>query len=183
MFIIPVTDELSLRLLMKKDAERLFELVNQSRVYLGEWLPWVEHVSKVEDYHLTISRWLQSFAQGEELNMGIDYQGQLVGVCGFHYFDRLNKKTSIGYWIGFAYQGRGIMTVIVRKMVELAFQEFAMNRVEIRCGVNNHRSRAIPKKLGFAEEGTMKEVERVGDRYVDHVVYGMTKQEWKKNKY
>jgi hypothetical protein len=43
-------------------------------------------------------------------------------------------------------------------------------RVEIRAAPANARSRAIPERLGFTQEGTLRQVERGGDRYLDNVV-------------
>jgi L-amino acid N-acyltransferase YncA len=43
-------------------------------------------------------------------------------------------------------------------------------RVEIRAAPANARSRAIPERPGFTQEGTLRQVERVGDRYLDNVV-------------
>jgi ribosomal-protein-serine acetyltransferase len=50
--------------------------------------------------------------------------------------------------------------------------------VEIRCGVDNARSRAIPERLGFREEGELLEAERVGDRWVDLSLYAMLAADW-----
>jgi hypothetical protein len=52
-------------------------------------------------------------------------------------------------------------------------------RVEIRAAPENARSRAIPERLGFTQEGTLRQVERVGDRYLDNVVYAMLAEHWK----
>jgi hypothetical protein len=52
-------------------------------------------------------------------------------------------------------------------------------RVEIRAAPENARSRAIPERLGFTQEGTLRQVERVGDRYLDNVVYAMLAEDWK----
>ena len=53
-----------------------------------------------------------------------------------------------------------------------------LNRVEIRAAPENRRSRAIPERLGFQREGVLRETERVGDRYLDEVVYGMIASDW-----
>ena len=50
--------------------------------------------------------------------------------------------------------------------------------MEIRAATDNRRSRAIPERLGFREEGVEREVERIGTRYNDLVVYGLLAPEW-----
>ena len=53
-----------------------------------------------------------------------------------------------------------------------------MNRVEIKSGEANVKSRAIAKRFGFKHEGNLREAEWVNDRYVDHAVYSMLKHDW-----
>jgi hypothetical protein len=53
-----------------------------------------------------------------------------------------------------------------------------LHRVEIRAAVDNTCSYAIPGRLGFTHEGVAREAERIGDRYVDQVVYSTLADEW-----
>ena len=70
------------------------------------------------------------------------------------------------------------MTLAVRALVDHAFGAWELNRVEIAAAVENARSRAVARRLGFTEEGRRRQVERVGDRYLDHVVHSMLASEW-----
>jgi ribosomal-protein-serine acetyltransferase len=51
--------------------------------------------------------------------------------------------------------------------------------VEIQCGEDNHKSRAIPERLGFQQEGIIRDGEFLYDHFHDVVVYGLLKKEWK----
>ena len=70
------------------------------------------------------------------------------------------------------------MTRAVRTLVDHAFGVWDLHRVEIQAAVNNHRSRAIPERLGFREEGVLREAERIGDRWNDLAVYAILAPEW-----
>jgi ribosomal-protein-serine acetyltransferase len=63
------------------------------------------------------------------------------------------------------------MTAAVGILVDHALSVWELYRVEIRVAVESRRSRAVAKRLGFREEGTLREAELVGDRFLDQVVY------------
>ena len=71
------------------------------------------------------------------------------------------------------------MTKACRVLVGYAFRELRLNRVEIYCAVENQRSRRIPERLGFTEEGTHRQAEWVHDHFKDLVSYSMLAGEWK----
>ncbi|SFA53513.1 ribosomal-protein-serine acetyltransferase [Parageobacillus thermantarcticus] len=179
MFIHRLDDESWLKLLTAEDAEALFALIDSCRPHLRKWLPWVDWTQTAEDSKAFIAGGLQKFAAGSGFEAGIWHKGQLAGVIGIHYIDHANKKTSIGYWLGEQFQGIGLMTKACKAFVDYAFHELKLHRVEIRCAVENKKSRAIPERLGFTNEGTIREAEWLYDHFVDHVVYGMLAREWK----
>ncbi|MFD2924420.1 GNAT family N-acetyltransferase [Halobacillus naozhouensis] len=179
MFTLNVKEDLSLKLLEKKDAKELFSLVDESRDYLREWLPWVEDIKQEKDYGPVIDMWLQQFSSQEGLQAGILYKGELAGVAGFNKIDWSNRKTSIGYWLSEKYQGRGIVTTVVKALIDCAFAEYHLNRVEIECGVDNEKSRAIPERIGFRQEGIIREAEYLYDHFHDLALYSILAKEWK----
>ncbi len=103
----------------------------------------------------------------------------IVGVIGFHRLDRENRSASIGYWLAETAQGKGIVTAAARALLTHAFAVYKVNRIEVRAGTDNTRRRRVAEHLGFDQEGVLRLSERVGDRYVDHVVYSMLIDEWR----
>jgi ribosomal-protein-serine acetyltransferase len=178
MFALKINDTLELRLLEVRHAEELYQLTVNNRLHLREWLPWVDPIKSAEDTKAFIQSSLQQFANNNGWNCGISYHGKLVGVIGFHSIDWANRKTSIGYWLGAAFEGKGLMTRATRALVQHAFSELKLNRVEIRCAVGNHKSNAIPTRLGFKKEGVVGQAELLYGRYVDHAIYGMVADRW-----
>jgi ribosomal-protein-serine acetyltransferase len=178
MFARPLTPDLSLALLEPRHAEELFQLTNGNREHLREWLPWVDGVHTVDDTKVFIQTAQKQFCENGGFQTAIVLRGRVVGVIGFHRIDWMNGSTSIGYWLAKKYQGQGIMTTSCRACVNHAFAELKLNRVEIRCAVENQKSRAIPERLGFRLEGTAREAEWLYDHFVDHAIYGMLAREW-----
>lgn len=179
MFWHRVDDKVSLKLLTLEDAEAVFHLTDASRSVLRAWLPWVDGTRSVEDSRSFIRMTLQQFAQQNGFQAGVYADGALAGCIGFHAIDWANRTSSVGYWLGTPFQGQGLMTRAVRAALDIAFTEYGLNRMEIRAAVENQKSRAIPERLGFVQEGIVRDAEWLGTRYVDHVVYGMLKRDWR----
>jgi ribosomal-protein-serine acetyltransferase len=168
-----------LRLLEESDAEELSALVDANRGHLEPWLPWVPAVRGPEDTLGFIRMTRRQIADNDGLQVAIvDADGAIAGVAGFHRVDWANRATSIGYWLAADRQGRGLMTEAVRALVDQAFGAWGLHRVEISAATGNARSRAIPERLGFREEGVRRGAERHGERHLDLVVYGMLAPEW-----
>jgi ribosomal-protein-serine acetyltransferase len=105
--------------------------------------------------------------------MALVLEERMIGAAGFAGIDWIARSTSVGYWLAEEHQGQGLMTRAVRALVDHAFGELDLHRVEIQVAEGNRRSRAIPERLGFQHEGTLREAECVGGRYLDLVVYGL----------
>lgn len=171
MFSHNIDEDLELRLLEGRHAEELFKLVDQNRKYLREWLPWVDGTKSAADTREFIRKSLEKFARNDGFSAGLFFRGRLAGVIGYHGIDWSNRATAIGYWLGEAFQGRGFMTRACGALVDHAFRDLGLNRVEIRCATENQRSRAIPERVGFREEGVARQAEWLYDHFVDLVIY------------
>jgi ribosomal-protein-serine acetyltransferase len=172
-----LSDDCHLRPLEERDAGELYRLVEANRAYLAEWMPWAaEQTLEGTTAFLRATEQRQAANNGFEAALILD--GRIVGAAGFPGVDWVAGGTSIGYWLDEGHQGRGLMTAAVRALVDHAFGEWDLHRVEIQAAVDNRRSRAIPERLGFVEEGIRREAERVGDRYLDLALYGMVRPAW-----
>lgn len=180
MFVHKVDDELSLKLAGPEDAEALFDLTEGSRLYLREWLPWLDSTKTVEDTKSFIQSGRQGFSENKSMTTMVIYKGDIAGTAGFNEIDHTNKIVKIGYWLGQGFQGKGIMTRVAKSLTDYALMDLNMNRVEIRVADGNDKSAAIPERLGFTEEGRIRCAEWLYDHYVDHTIYGMLAEEWKK---
>ncbi len=99
-----------------------------------------------------------------------------------HNLDQVNRKAEIGYWIAKEFEGKGIITAACRKLITYAFEELELNRVAICAAVGNEKSRAIPERLGFLEEGRARDGLYVNGMHHDLVYYSLLKREWEGEK-
>jgi ribosomal-protein-serine acetyltransferase len=166
-----------LRLLKESDAQALHALIDANRAYLARWTPWAQEQTPVQTIDF-IRATRRQVRNNDGFQVAILDEQRIVGVVGFLGVDWVNRATSIGYWLAETGQGRGTMTQAVQSLVGHALEGWRLNRVEIRAGVENLRSRAIPERLGFEQEGTLRQAARLGDRYLDHVVYAMLACDW-----
>ena len=175
---IAVSEHLALMPLELRDADELFSLTDRNRRYLRRWLPWLDNITRPEDTRAFIRAAQAQASQNNGTQLAIRLDGQISGIVGHHQIDWRNRLTSLGYWVGEEFQGRGLVTAASRALVSHAFDHAQLNRVEIRCATGNEKSRAIPIRLGFREEGLLHDAEWLYDHFVDHIVYAMLARDW-----
>jgi ribosomal-protein-serine acetyltransferase len=178
MFEHIIDERLSLRTLHIQDADELFAVVDANRAYLRQWLPWLDANTAPEHTRAFIQSTLDQCARNEGFACAILHDGKIVGTAGYHPIKWNSHSVEIGYWLAEAYTGRGIITQCCRVLIEHAFIELKLHKVLIPVAEENHKSRAIPEQLGFKNEGVLRNAERLYDRYVNHVIYSLSFQDW-----
>ncbi|MCA1054274.1 GNAT family N-acetyltransferase [Rossellomorea aquimaris] len=182
MFKLKVSERISLGLLQPHHAEEVYSLVDANREHLNEWLGWVHNIKSEDDYRETIiPMWLKQFADNDGFNAGIVYEGKVVGMISLHFINWKTKHTSIGYYLSKQYEGKGIISMCVRALLDYAFHDLELNKVEIQCAEANTRSRKIPEHLGFKQEGIHRDAEFINGHYNDIVTYSLLRKEWQEN--
>ncbi|HUF04424.1 MAG TPA: GNAT family protein [Aridibacter sp.] len=179
MEILEADAGLEMRPVSEDNLEELCELVRRNFDHLHEWMPWAVEGYSIRHARSFILKSNRDFAAREGMNFHILEDGNLVGGAGLNFIDKANRGTEIGYWLGEDYTGRGIVTKCAKRLTDFAFDDLRMHRMNIRCASGNIKSRAIPERLGFKEEGTIRDAEWLHDRFVDLVVYGMLEREWR----
>jgi ribosomal-protein-serine acetyltransferase len=179
MSIIRVDDQINLVPLRKTSAYEIFQAIDSNRSHLREWLPFVDYTKEVTHTEQFIHSVTNSECPKKEHVYEIRKQGMLVGLVVLKEVDLINHKTEIGYWMIREAQGKGIMTACCRSLINHAFSQLEMNRIQIKTAVGNTRSSKIPQRLGFAYEGTEKHGELLNGVYVDLEVYRMLRSEWR----
>ncbi len=178
MFSYYLNANLRLELLAPRHAQELFDAVDENREYLRPWMPWIASTRTVADVEAFIAGTREQIAANSGFQTAIRAGEDIVGTIGMHKMDWQNKSTSLGYWLAQKAQGQGIITKACTAYVTHAFAELGLHRVEIRCATGNTKSRGVPKRLGFTEEGIFRQAECVDGKFVDHVVYGLLATEW-----
>ena len=175
---IQVNEETQLRLLEERHVEDYFALIERNQGYLQAWIAVEAYEGLVETLRAYVKQRLLHFANSEGYHLGIWYQDALVEILDYRPNWR-NLTVELGYWLDASLQGKGIITQACRTMLRHAFEEHQVQKVVISCAIDNPRSRAVAERLGFLQEGILRQVVRLHDRSVDRVFYGLLKDEWR----
>ncbi|TCT17194.1 ribosomal-protein-serine acetyltransferase [Natranaerovirga pectinivora] len=175
---IVVDKDIVLETLKEKDVQESFELVDRNRGYLREWLHWVDKTKSVEDRMKYINYALNKQNNNEGLDFKIKYCDTLIGSIGYDLGDF--KSAEIGYWIEKQYSGKGIVTKCCERLIEYLFKELKVHRIVIKVAEKNIKSRKIPERLGFKQEGILRDVDILHGQYHSDVIYGILENEYNK---
>ena len=173
-----VNEQIRLERIKYTHAFQVFQAIDQNREFLSPWLPFVQQTHSQEDTEAFIQSVLSDSTTKEEIYT-IWYENNFAGLIGLKDTDHLNLKAEIGYWIVEGMVGKGVVTQSVEVLVDYAFSFMKMNRIQIKCGVGNRKSAAIPKRLGFQFEGIERGGEKHFNSFIDLEVYSLLKHEWK----
>ncbi len=179
MFSIKVDVDLKLGFYTEHNAEEVFNVVKENYEHLYRWSPWLDEGYSLERAKEFAKLSVKQFANRESMPVCIIYKNEIVGGTGFNNFNWDYKIAEIGYWLAKKHNGKGIVTKCCRKLLDYAFGELKLNRIVLKCVPENRKSRAIPERLDFINEG----IERQGGfhhgEFVDFVIYSMLAEDWK----
>ncbi len=180
-----VDEELQLVLLEPHHAAAFFAVIDANREHLRPWMIWLDGTKTAQDSLAFIHKNLEDVAAERGMALALRYRGAFVGTIGAHGKKHNTKSCDIGYWLAHDIQGRGVMTRAVKAFIHLLFNDYGFQRLTIRCAPENQRSRAIPERLGFSQEGTLRRIALVpGDRpdappkLTDLVMYSLLDDEY-----
>ena len=166
-------DEIVLRAWRDNDVEIAFDAVLRNRGHLQPFMHWMTADYSIESSKRFITDAITNRGLRKNLGLGIFRTGKLIGSIGFVEFDWISRKTEIGYWIDSREEGKGIVSAATRLLIDYAFNDLEMNRIEIRCSSGNARSAAVPERLGFTKEGTLRQAEIRNGKLHDFNIYGL----------
>ncbi|MEX2275063.1 MAG: GNAT family protein [Actinomycetota bacterium] len=176
--VVAVDGSTELRAPRDEDAGPLFELIDADRERLAAWLPWVDLTREVEHELAFLQRSRLEASEGRSLALVLWHRNRPVGSMGFGRFEPLDRLGEIGYWIAASHEGRGLVTRAVAALTTYGFQTLGLHRTEILVAVDNLRSRAVPERLGFAQESVLRSRTRSSEGFHDAVLYSVLEDGW-----
>jgi ribosomal-protein-serine acetyltransferase len=173
-----LTDGIVLRPLRLSDAPAYFACARKNSERLRPWFYWVTDrmdLAETQQYLLDVQ------AQPDpprDRPYGFFDGDTFAGSIGLYGIDFVNRIARIGYWIDADYERKGLVTSGARALIDRAFKDLGLNRIEIRCAPDNRASRAVPTRLGFTEEGLHRQVLAIHGQFQDLIMYAMLARDW-----
>lgn len=174
------------RLITSRLVLRGFQLDDAPRVaYLAGDFDIAQMVSSIpHPYEEEMAvQWIQGHESLYQTNSAIHYaitlkpDGLLIGAMGLR-FDWQNQSAELGYWIGKPYWNQGYATEAAQAVLEYAFRQRNLNRVEARHMTKNPASGRVMQKIGMTYEGTLRQsIYRFG-RFEDAALYSILREEF-----
>jgi RimJ/RimL family protein N-acetyltransferase len=176
-----VTERLVIRCLHPADAQLVKEAVDASLDHLRPWMPWAQgEPTSLQTRIERIRRFRADFDLGKDFHYGIFDRDEtrILGSAGLH-CDVGKNARELGYWIHKDFVNCGLATEAAAALTRVGFEIEQLDRIEIRYGPDNIRSAAIPKKLGYTREATLRRRYPVGEgKMRDTVIWSLFADEY-----
>lgn len=161
--LIDLPDELTgervyLRSLRSDDGPAMLAAIEESRTELDPWLTWPKDFQTEDHARDYCIRMAADWLRRSQLVFGIFARttDTYLGGTGLHQINWNIPAFEIGYWLRTSATGNGYMTEAVSLLTVFAFEQLGARRVKINSDVENKTSRAIPERLGYLLEGTLR---------------------------
>jgi ribosomal-protein-serine acetyltransferase len=183
LFTWPLGDDVVLipRTVAMTDAHCALVQANYER--LGRWFPDAyQQPPTLEDSRASMDRAGQGWLDGSVLPLFVAVKAEggwrLVGWVNLE-INGPARSAEVGYWLDADFVGRGLVTRAVTAVLDHAFGPLGLDRVGLRTITDNTRSRNVAERLGFTQEGVLREYAAFADKRCDLVVYGLLAREWR----
>ena len=138
--------------------------------------PWVVAPLTPEDFQSYIRRSLQP---NNKNLLALNESEDIIGVFNLSEIVRgAFQNAYLGFYASIDFQGRGMMGAAMKLVLEHAFVELKLHRIEANIQPGNLKSINLVKKNGFREEGYSPRYLKINDVWCDHIRFAMTYENW-----
>ncbi|MCD0503860.1 GNAT family N-acetyltransferase [Bordetella petrii] len=166
------TERLALRPLAAQDAEALLAIFSDPQV-MQYWntAPW----TSMADAHAFIADSVLANERQESLTLGIyeKSSGHLAGKCMLFNHDKGSRRAEIGFGLGRPHWGKGYINEAGRALIAHGFQTLKLRRIEAEIDPDNHASAKALERLGFVQEGLLRQRWEINGVVSDSALYGL----------
>lgn len=145
----------------------------------SQFFPW-SPVQDIELYKEKVASWVANYENQLYFNWIIELKKSkdVIGIINLHNIDEINQIAETSYILCPRYWGNGIMTEALNRVLQYAFEELEINRVQADVFQGNYASDQVLIKCGMQKEGIARKRYYKGGTYIDAVQYAILREEW-----
>ncbi len=162
-----------------RDAPAVFALIERYRSTLSQWLSGVIKPQSAADTEAFLRLQAQGNEEGRCAHRLIIVNEEIAGMCALHGISQAHHYGRAGYWLADPFVGKGVMRLAMTRLLDHAFDELGLHRIELGCAPENVRSCKVAESLGFRLEGELRDAQYLNGRYWNMRCYGLLADEWK----
>jgi RimJ/RimL family protein N-acetyltransferase len=169
-----VSDQILLSEIRRADKAAYLEHLNEKEIYdLTLRIPFPYTEADADAWLALVEKRYQ--AQGRHLHWAIrNAEGYLIGAIGFDgSVISKDRRAEVGYWLAKPYWGRGIMTAVVRRACDFAFNDWGLVKITANVFAFNVASARVLEKCGFEQEGYLKRHVFKNGNYCDRKMFAL----------
>ncbi|UTH74793.1 GNAT family N-acetyltransferase [Chromobacterium sp. IIBBL 290-4] len=163
----------------ERDAEAVHALIERYRATLAQWMSQVVKPRSAAEAEAFLRQQAKSNADGGSAHRIIEVDGEIAGICSLHGISQTHMSARVGYWLADHHVGKGAMRQALAQLLDHAFDDLGLHRVELGCAPENIRSCRVAERLGFRLEGELRDAQRLNGRFWNMRCYGLLASEWK----
>ena len=172
------TERLHLRQITMDDLDFVYQHFSDTRI--TEFLLDEPPVADISQAREIIEFYQQPETKAwNRWGISLKSNGQLVGTCGFHKWNKRDLHAEIGYDLNPEFWGKGIMTEALRAAIQNGFERMGLNRIAAIVYPQNQKSLQLLYKLGFQTEGLLRDYHHLNGNFYDHNILSLIKRDWK----
>ncbi|OAB40380.1 GNAT family N-acetyltransferase [Paenibacillus antarcticus] len=171
------TERFTLRKEEERDRYDIYELYSNEDVV--KYMPFTPFTS-IEDAINEMNWYQRIFKEQSGLRWMIEdnESNKVIGTCGFLNYEKIHNRIEIGYDLSPNFWGNGIMTEVVKCIMDFGFLTMKVNKIEAKVEPENEASIRLMYRLGFQKEGVLRQHEFEKGKYVDLAIYSKLKSEY-----
>jgi len=155
----------------------MFEIYSDAQV-MRYWStpPW----TSIEQAHAAIAQDAEGRLTGTHLRLGMERleDHRTIGHCSLFNVSRQNRRADLGYGMMSSVWGNGYMGEALRALLDYGFGALDLNRIEADVDPRNERSLRTLRRLGFQQEGHLRERWIVVGEVSDSALFGLLRRDW-----
>jgi ribosomal-protein-serine acetyltransferase len=169
---IITTARLRLEAAEPRHLDSRWKAIESSLSELRKWMDWAIHESRDSSREF-LERAVKAWDAGTQWTFAITLEGEVVGTVSIDNYQALTASAELGYWVSTAHTGQGFATEAGAVVVNLAFKELGLHRLQLHAGTDNIASQRVAEKLGFKRLGRARDFGRGDEGFFDCYAYDL----------